>query len=49
MTKWKKRGPAEAVAVSVPTRSSVPTAAWVPVPSSGSARPLAQQRLGGAS
>ena len=39
MTKWKKRGPAEAVAVAVPTRTSVSTAAWVPAPSSGSGPP----------
>ena len=39
ITKWKKRGPAEAVAVAVPTRSSVSTAAWVPDPCSGSDPP----------
>ena len=39
ITKWKKRGPAEAVAVAVPTRSSASTAAWVPEPSSGSGPP----------
>jgi hypothetical protein len=39
ITKWKKRGPADAVAVAVPTRSSVSTAAWVPDPCSGSDPP----------
>jgi hypothetical protein len=39
MTKWKNRGPADAVAVTTPTRNSFSTAGSVPTPSSGSAPP----------
>ena len=39
MTKWKNRRPADAVAVTTPTRNCVSTAGSVPTPSSGSAPP----------
>ena len=39
ITKWKNRGPAEAVEVAIPTSSSLSTAARVPSPSSGSGPP----------
>ena len=39
MTKWKNRGPADAVAVAVPTSNSSSTAALVPRPCSGSGPP----------